>query len=274
MNPAFFEKPNISPEMAERRKSLKMGLEQLQKQTVELRQFQKLIDEQSIGISSQDCEKYFLIDKVQQALDEKKSEAEYCPTCDIFSGMKRISVFNDKNFEEILAAVISGDKLSLFKEIGLTCDKKDQYNFPSNIICNEPSFVENNADGSYKNATQEDVLRIRHENSPRILKSLKNGRAVGYSFCTNILEDPNASYLTTPNREEKMCRVFHGHHAVAIMGARCEKGQVRYLIQNSWGTNWKPTNQNLTSEPGGKFWMTEQDMFSNVESFSYLDNQD
>jgi hypothetical protein len=165
---------------------------------------------------------------------------------------------------------VAQDRESLFKEIGLNCDKNDQFLIPKDLKCENTDFTAKKPDGSFVYSTDDDIKKIEEQHRPKIQAALRTGRAVGYGFCTDVLGKQGANYLTTPSRDDVMCYGFNGQHAVSIVGMKCKDHNIDYLIQNSWGRNWKPTNTDLTPEANGKFWMDEHDLFYNAADLSYL----
>ncbi|NOT78500.1 MAG: hypothetical protein HOP07_05800 [Bacteriovoracaceae bacterium] len=220
---------------------------------------------QQSGASSEECIQYEILDQ----LSLKHPLESECKNQTIFYSMNLLGQSYDKNFDKIMKYLLEQNKESLFQEIGLDCDKKDRIVIPETIDCEEADFTEKDINGKNKYSTNEDILEIKKKNTPQIINSLKNNLAVGYSFCTEVFYKP-AKYLTTENRENKMCNRAHGHHATAIIGVKCEDDQLKFLVQNSWGKNWSPKNENLKSVENGKFWMSSDDLFYNAEALTYI----
>lgn len=78
----------------------------------------------------------------------------------------------------------------------------------------------------------------------RVLEnSLNQGLPPNINLCSKMFRDPGYRGLKPgPERSiqnEKEC----GNHAVVLTGIKRLKGECRYLIRNSWGADWRATNQ-------------------------------
>jgi hypothetical protein len=110
----------------------------------------------------------------------------------------------------------------------------------------------------------------------------QNKQAVTMSICTRLFEDPNAISLRDGQCEketmvDKRYASIGGHHAIAVIGVKCLKGKLYYLIQNSWG-DWhqiKDTkNKDLVTQhfesEYGKAWINEDELLNNTFSFQSI----
>ncbi|MBC7539315.1 MAG: hypothetical protein H7281_10870 [Bacteriovorax sp.] len=107
---------------------------------------------------------------------------------------------------------------------------------------------------------------------------LKNAKqAVPITLCTRMFNDPSSTALRDgrceKNSSDSSYKDVGGYHAVTVVGVRCQKGKLNYLIQNSWG-EWSAIKeaknpdgtQHFESE-FGKAWMGEDEIMNN--SYGY-----
>ncbi|MBP9681031.1 MAG: hypothetical protein KBD76_06475 [Bacteriovorax sp.] len=265
----IFKQPNLSKEMNEALQKVLSTWNEAFQHLNSMKLLAKQLEDQSEGKASKECVNF----EILRSLDKGKSEIVTCGYRDIFNDLNILGIHQNEMFDNLINGILSFQPSTVFKEIGLDCDPKDRFKIPNELNCEEPTFIEELPDGTFSPAvvTQEDLNKIKSEHSNKIINSLKENLAVGYSFCTDILDKPGANYLLSNNKKE-MCRLFHGHHAVSVSGVSCQNNQLSFLIQNSWGTKWTPENKDLKPEPNGKFWMSEYDFFNNAEALTYMKN--
>lgn len=68
----------------------------------------------------------------------------------------------------------------------------------------------------------------------KMMKSLKDNRALGINLCTKFWNEPNYKWLKKESEATKN-KACEGLHAVAVIGYRCKNNKVQCLGQNSWG---------------------------------------
>jgi hypothetical protein len=107
---------------------------------------------------------------------------------------------------------------------------------------------------------------------------LKNQKTVvPITLCTRMFTNPGAQALRDGRCEQDSADNNYmsvgGYHAMGVIGVRCQKGKLNYLIQNSWG-DWDSIKDAKNSDGSqhyehefGKAWMTDEEMMSN--SYGY-----
>jgi hypothetical protein len=107
---------------------------------------------------------------------------------------------------------------------------------------------------------------------------LKNNKqAIPVTLCTRMFTEPSATALRDGECEKSSADSTYqsvgGYHAMAMIGMRCQKGKLNYLIQNSWG-DWDSikTTKNADGTQHfehefGKAWMDEDEFINN--SYGY-----
>jgi hypothetical protein len=105
-----------------------------------------------------------------------------------------------------------------------------------------------------------------------IIKSQK--QVVPVSICTRFFSQPNATSQRDGTCEQSTAdnsyKSVGGMHSVGIIGLRCQKGKLNYLIQNSWG-EWSDIktiknadgSQHFESEMG-RAWVTDDELMNNL----------
>lgn len=77
---------------------------------------------------------------------------------------------------------------------------------------------------------QQETLQTRG----KMMKNLKDNRALGINLCTKFWNEPNYKWLKKESEATKN-KACEGLHAVAVIGYRCKNNKVQCLGQNSWG---------------------------------------
>ena len=126
------------------------------------------------------------------------------------------------------------------------CNDSTKVYIPQNVSCNT-------IQSSWKNKDEVDKM---------IIKKLKNNQPLTASLCAQILKKPKAQF------KDNEC----GHHALGIVGIQCSEGKYKYLIQNSWGANYRATAESGIENIDGKgaYWFNEQNFFDSVYGVDYL----
>lgn len=106
----------------------------------------------------------------------------------------------------------------------------------------------------------------------------KNPRPLAMSYCARQLNNDQPIDMIQKEllgKRKKTSDPVCGNHASTIIGMKCEKGKMSYLILNSWGDRFEPYNNsnilpgssrkigNLNVKSFGKFWIPEDD-FSRI----------
>lgn len=111
-----------------------------------------------------------------------------------------------------------------------------------------------------------------------LLKSEKQAIPIG--ICTTLFKDPKYSsnrdgpcalnsFINENSKDDAL-------HSVTVIGSRCQKGKMNYLIQNSWG-EWSPIKKlkNLDGSDHfesefGKAWINEDELLPNMVSYAKI----
>ncbi len=104
-------------------------------------------------------------------------------------------------------------------------------------------------------------------------KRLMRGSAVNLDICPEIFNTKTSTLSNCPDTG----------HAVTLTGYRCDKGEIRYEILNSWG-QYCPAKANEgykndifeceldkeTGQPTGRFWIKEKELIKNTRRFGKI----
>lgn len=156
-----------------------------------------------------------------------------------FSPLPKIKDFllNDANlnFDKAMASLYAYD-----------CTPSDKVRIPENLTCTETPV-------SLENKTNIDQ---------KLVNELKNNRALAASVCSSIFDKPKREFAANE------C----GSHSVGITGIQCKNGQMKYLIQNSWGSDSKALNSAIISDQKAKgaYWLDEESFFDGTKQISSM----
>jgi len=76
-----------------------------------------------------------------------------------------------------------------------------------------------------------------------LAKTMKNGDPAAVSLCSNLFYDPTYIGLKPGPTREALNSDECGRHAVVMTGMKTLKGECKYLIRNSWGSDWRAKGQ-------------------------------
>lgn len=152
----------------------------------------------------------------------------------------------------------------------------------------------NRMNAKFPNATIKVVKELAKDEEPQIWNNflsnnkkkfnsdaitlIKNSKqAVPITICTSMFSNPDATALRDggcmKNPKNDQYSDVGGYHSVALVGVRCQKGKLNYLVQNSWG-DWsgikkakKADGSQYYESELGKAWMDEDEIMNN--SFGY-----
>jgi hypothetical protein len=128
------------------------------------------------------------------------------------------------------------------------CTDADKITIPYNIKCDYLPL---------KPATKNSI-------DETIFNNLFHDKAVSITFCAYILEKPKSSFIGDE------C----GTHSVNIIGMKCVEGKYKYLIQNSWGKDYKAKNPAISTEADtDKHWLDQSTFSESVLGITTLDLQ-
>ncbi len=109
----------------------------------------------------------------------------------------------------------------------------------------------------------------------------KSKQAIPITMCTRLYDDPKASSQRDGKCEQDTSRLDNyssvgGHHSVNVIGAKCVKGKIKYLVQNSWG-DWsaiknvkKPNGESYFESEAGKAWFDEEELLNNTTEYQRI----
>lgn len=159
--------------------------------------------------------------------------------------------------------------------IATDCSVDKRVLIPEELTCNQ--VVMNFKAGDFKAGSKAPVTSEATEvikaNRKRMLASLDSDTALGITVCSRYWKDPSYGYNTYPTRAERAQTCTNGRdsfHSIAAIGYRCKNNKVQYLAQNSWGPNWKESNNKDMEFENGKAWLDEDTLFQNLETIDYM----
>jgi hypothetical protein len=103
----------------------------------------------------------------------------------------------------------------------------------------------------------------------KITSGIRAARALGISVCAAFLSNPelNTNHCNNPNSGDGAL------HAMAVVGYKCEAGQIKYQVLNSWGRSCPIASGSMQSggiecevvngRATGKIWVTEDSLAEN-----------
>lgn len=178
------------------------------------------------------------------------------------------------NFDQIADALLSspdqGYEKTLTELLAPTCTEENKIKIPKDLSCEDKFINFSPDDFRSAEATRSKIKYETKKFSDDVIKSMNQKTAVGISLCTIFFqENPLYSYNQT-----KTCNVTrqNGLHAVSVIGYRCQKGKLDYLIQNSWG-EWNDLNPAHQKESSGKAWLNEEDIIRNSYQYSLMNKK-
>ena len=191
--------------------------------------------------------------------------------------VSNIEKSNIKDFEKIADALLNAPDLGYEKALNLalapTCTDATKIKIPKNLSC-ERKNMGLTSFHFRENPPLVPNEKFELENAPKIFRNDmitsigKSKLPIGLSVCTIFLQEtPSYNYHKT-----KSCNVSrnNGLHAVNLIGYRCKKGKMDYLIQNSWG-EWRDLNSSLERDSKfGKAWLSEESIVLNTIEYSVL----
>jgi hypothetical protein len=184
---------------------------------------------------------------------------------------------NVKDFEKIADALLNAPDLgyekALTQALAPTCTDENKIKIPKNLTCEDKHSPLTQK--HFRDAPPlSDFEKEQVANAPKIFREDmltaigKNKSPVGATVCTIFFQEtPSYNYHKT-----QKCDVSrdNGLHAVSVIGYRCSKGKMDYLIQNSWG-EWRDLNKSLERDPKfGKAWLSEDSMTLNTLYYSMM----
>ena len=185
-------------------------------------------------------------------------------------------VFNFSYYLEKYLYTLGADKISQV-QAAVTAAENSQTT--SNGKINARTTAIKNLVGAQKESELWAKYQAENKNkmSNDAINLLKNKKqALTMTLCTNMFTHPNANASRDNKCESDTSGEYAaavGYHAVAVIGAKCMQGKLKYLIQNSWG-DWNDIKEVKNSDgsshyeaENGKAWFDEDELTNN--SFGY-----
>lgn len=150
-----------------------------------------------------------------------------------------------------------------------SCSDDKKIKIPNDVSCVSKSFHYPGDKNDDEATTNRHLATMRDDFKKDSLRNIMNNRAVGLSMCTGFYssETPAEFYNKTDNCDKTK---KHGFHAVTMIGYKCDKGKMKYLIQNSWGA-WDSANDRFEKDSHGKAWMNEDDLIKNTYQLDMME---
>lgn len=149
------------------------------------------------------------------------------------------------------------------------CSEDKKIKIPKEVSCQSKRFSYPGSRDDDDATTERHLASMRKEFMSDSLKSINGNKAVGLSMCTGFYSQEGASEFYT---KTNLCDATkkHGFHAVTMIGYKCERGKMKYLIQNSWGA-WDTANGRFEKDSHGKAWMGEDELIKNTYQLDIMD---
>lgn len=143
-----------------------------------------------------------------------------------------------------------------------SCSDDKKIKIPNDVNCTSKSFIYPGEKTDDEATTNRHLSSMRDDFKKDSLRNIMNNRVVGLSMCTGFFnkETPAEFYNKTDNCDKTK---KHGFHAVTMIGYKCDKGKMKYLIQNSWGS-WDSANDRFEKDSHGKAWLGEDELIKNT----------
>lgn len=138
--------------------------------------------------------------------------------------------------------------------------------------CTTESFTYPGTKDDDAETTEKHLKQMRSKFLDYSKKSIGNNKAMGLSMCTGFY-DPEEKQSVFFNKDSRCDGTKpHGYHAVTMIGHKCVKGKMKYLIQNSWGA-WDSAAPKFEKDSHGKAWMDEDDLIKNTYLLDILEQK-
>lgn len=138
-----------------------------------------------------------------------------------------------------------------------------------------PKDIAGAEESRYWNAYVQNNKKVFNTDAINLLKNQK--QAIPITLCTRMFTQPDSQALRDGRCEkdgaDNTYQSVGGYHAMTVVGVRCQKGKLNYLIQNSWG-DWESIKSAKNADGSqhfehefGKAWMNEDEVMDN--SYGY-----
>lgn len=172
-----------------------------------------------------------------------------------FNNIDRLNEFIEKlptmSYDQAMMQLLAPD-----------CTPEKKIKIPKNLSCNSKAVTYPGRKTDDAETTAQNLAAMKKDFHRDVTSSLQNNKAVGVSMCTGYFTKESAEdfYNKTHVCDETK---KHGYHAVTMIGYKCEKGQMKYLIQNSWGA-WDQANDRFEKDSHGKAWIKDDELVKNT----------
>lgn len=179
---------------------------------------------------------------------------------------------NAMNLSKLNEFLLNSPELSYEKSLMLVlspgCTEDKKIRIPDDLKCTSEDIIFSSEVKENAELLTKQLALEKTKLKNIVLQSIQNQKAIGLALCTIFFkEDPN--YFFNQNTNCEVSRE-HGRHAVSLIGLRCNKGKLDYLIQNSWG-EWSDLNSKYSREGlYGKAWFNEEDIVKNTYYYSHM----
>ncbi|HLD99440.1 MAG TPA: hypothetical protein VJB59_04235 [Bdellovibrionota bacterium] len=169
-----------------------------------------------------------------------------------------------RSYDEGILQILAGE-----------CQPGDQIAIPETLGCkrfvNEITPEDSRLMPRFTPASAEFMKKL----GKRSLDSLRQGLAFGANLCTRVFDDSSFNLNGALSQElftsECKAKKEHDFHTVSVIGIRCRKGELDFLIQNSLGPRWKPSSSGFYPEEGGRVWMDQHMILKSVYEFAFIE---
>lgn len=159
--------------------------------------------------------------------------------------------FNLKDFYRLVQ--VRQDRDTYFKN-AFTCEG-NKVVIPSNLKCSGINTFSSALKLKDKEKHAEDFVK-------KVDSILEKNLPVGISVCTRFFKNPNVTTINFEtskydcgDKDSPDYKTGEGSHAVTIIGKRCHKGNIEYLVQNSWGQGCGYYSKAYSCTGKGGFWV-------------------
>jgi hypothetical protein len=150
-----------------------------------------------------------------------------------------------------------------------SCSDDKKIKIPADVSCTSKSFHYPGEKTDDEATTNRHLSSMRDDFKKDSLRNIMNNRAVGLSMCTGFYgEYSRDAFFNKTDDCDKTKK--HGYHAVTMIGYKCDKGKMKYLIQNSWGS-WDSANDRFEKDSHGKAWMEEDELIKNTYQLDMME---
>lgn len=149
------------------------------------------------------------------------------------------------------------------------CSDDKKIKIPKEVSCSSKHFSYPGSASDDEATTQGHLATMRKDFMKDSLKSINGNKALGLSMCTGFYSAEGASDFYNKTNQCDATKK-HGFHAVTMIGYKCERGKMKYLIQNSWG-GWAAADQRFEKDSHGKAWLGEDELIKNTYQLDIMD---